>query len=106
MTSLTTPAIDEPTAAGSTRAGAVLGIASVVVLMAGFALVAPTGAVFTNPSTHCGPITCYLALLALAGSLVAVGIGGLTTGRLARSMSWSAVAIGTALGIGVALAGT
>ena len=48
----------------------------------------------------------YLALLALAGFLVAVGIGGLTTGRLARWMSWSAAGIGAALAIGVALAQT
>ena len=47
---LTTPATDVPTTAGSTRTGAALGIASVVVLMAGFALVAPAGAVHTNPA--------------------------------------------------------
>jgi hypothetical protein len=194
---LTTPAIDEPTA-GSTRTGAALGIASVVVLMAGFALVAPAGAVHTNPvdeivgfysggsqtATYAGGLiesiglllflpfaamtaarlgtsgvagdvlaptarmaaaayvvlclapgqaagaaalwlgahggdpstivalntlrafTYYLALLALAGFLVTTGIGGLSTGRLTRWMSWSAVAVGAVLAIGVALAQT
>jgi hypothetical protein len=195
---LTTPATDVPTTAGSTRTGAVLGIASVVVLMAGFALVAPAGAVHTNPADEIvgfyseggqaakyaggliesvglllflpfvammaarlrGPgvagellapaarmaatgyvvlclapgqaagaaalwlgahggdpstivalnalraFTYYLALLALAGFLVAVGIGGLTTGRLPRWTAWSTVGIGTVLAIGVAVAQT
>lgn len=50
--------------------------------------------------------TYYTALLALAGFLVAVGIGGLSTGRLARWMSGSAVVIGGALAVGVAVAQT
>ncbi|TFV71972.1 hypothetical protein E4P40_20675 [Blastococcus sp. CT_GayMR20] len=50
--------------------------------------------------------TYYVALLALAGFLAALGIGGLTTGRLARWMSWSAVAVGTILAAGVAVAQT
>ena len=44
--------------------------------------------------------------LALAGFLVAVGIGGLTSGRLARWMAWSGVGTGTVLAIGVAVAQT
>ena len=48
----------------------------------------------------------YLSLLALAGVLVAIGIGALTTGRLARWMSWSAVAVGGVLAVGVAVAQT
>ena len=48
----------------------------------------------------------YTALLALAGFLVAVGLGGLSGGRLARWMSWSAVGIGAALAVGVAVAQT
>jgi hypothetical protein len=180
------------------RIGAGLGLASVVLLMAGFALVAPAGAVHTNPAEEIvgfysdggqtaryagglvesvalllflpfvamlaarlrgtGPagdvlaptarmaatgyvvlslapgqaagaaalwlgahdgdaativalnalraFSYYLALLALAGFLVAIGIGGGTTGRLARWMSWSAVAVGTVLAIGVAVAQT
>ena len=47
-----------------------------------------------------------MALLALAGFLVAVGIGGVSSGRLARWMSWSAVVIGATLAIGVAVAQT
>ena len=50
--------------------------------------------------------TYYTALLALAGFLVAVGIGGLTGGLLARWMSWSAVVVGTTLAVGVAVAQT
>jgi hypothetical protein len=50
--------------------------------------------------------TYYAALLALAGFLATLGIGGLTTGRVARWTSWSAVAIGTALAVGVAVAQT
>ena len=48
----------------------------------------------------------YTALLAMAGFLVAVGIGGLSSGRLARWMSWSAVVIGAVLAVGVAVAQT
>jgi hypothetical protein len=197
---ITTPETDpsDGTTAATTRTGAALGIASVVVLMAGFALVAPAGAVHTNPAdeivgfysggdqaakyagglieavglllflpfvammttrlrgpgvagdvlapagqlaatayvvlclapgqaagaaalwlgTHGGDpssivalntlraFTYYLALLALAGFLVAVGIGGLTTGRLARWAAWSGVVFGAVLAIGVALAQT
>jgi hypothetical protein len=197
---LPTPEIDgrAGTAATATRTGAALGLASVVVLMAGFALVAPAGAVHTNPAeeivafyseggqtaryagglaeavglllflpfvamlaarlrgtgvvgdvlaptarmaatgyvvlclapgqaagaaalwlgAHGGDASAilalnalrafsyYLALLALAGFLVAIGIGGGTTGRLARWMSWSAVGIGAVLAIGVAVAQT
>lgn len=186
-----------PTTA-STRIGAGLGLASVVLLLAGFALLAPAGAVHTNPPEEIvafysegsqtakyagglvesvglllflpfaamlaarlrgtgvagdvlGPaarmaatgyvVLClapgmaagaaglwlgahggdpgtivalnalrafsyFVALLALAGFLVAIGIGGATTGRLARWMSWSAVVIGAALAIGVAVAQT
>jgi hypothetical protein len=50
--------------------------------------------------------TYYTALLALAGFLVAVGIGGRTTGRLAPWMAWSGIATGTVLAIGVAGAQT
>ena len=197
---LSTPAAGTTTGTTSTtaRIGAGLGLASVVVLVAGFALVAPAGAVHTNPvdeivgfysdgsqtaryagglveavglllflpfvamlaarlrgtgvagdvlapaarmaatayvvlclapgqaagaaalwlGAHGGDpsaivalnalraFSYYLALLALAGFLVAIGIGGVTTGRLARWMSWSAVAIGTVLAIGVAVAQT
>lgn len=197
---LSTPEIDGPagTAATTTRTGAALGLASVVVLMAGFALVAPAGAVHSNPAeeivafysegsqtakyagglaeavglllflpfvamltarlrgrgvagdllapagqlaatayvvlclapgqaagaaalwlgAHGGDpgtivalntlraFTYYVALLALAGFLVAIGIGGGTTGRLTRWMSWSAVGIGAVLAIGVAVAQT
>ena len=197
---LSTPATGTSpgTTATTTRIGAGLGLASVVLLMAGFALVAPAGAVHTNPAdeiigfysdgsqtaTYAGGLvesvalllflpfvamlaarlrgtgvagdvlaptarmaatgyvvlclapaqaagaaalwlgahggdastivalnalrafSYYLALLALAGFLVAIGIGGLTTGRLARWMSWSAVAIGAVLAIGVAVAQT
>jgi hypothetical protein len=197
---LTTPAGNTTpgTAATSTRIGAGLGLASVVLLMAGFALVAPAGAVHTNPAEEIvgfysgsdqtaayaggliesvglllflpfvamlaarlrgtgvagdvlGPaarmaatgyvVLClapgqaagaaalwlgahggdasaivalnalrafsyYLALLALAGFLVAIGIGGLMSGRLARWASWSAVVLGTVLAIGVAVAQT
>lgn len=197
---LTTPAADPRTGttATTTRIGAGLGLASVLLLLAGFALVAPAGAVHTNPAEEIvafysegsqtakyagglveavalllvlpfaamlaarlrgtglagdvlGPaarmaatgyvVLClapgmaagaaalwlgahdgdaativalnalrafsyYLALLALAGFLVAVGTGGLATGRLARWMSWSAVAIGAVLAIGVAVAQT
>ena len=186
------------TTATTTRIGAGLGLASVVLLMAGFALVAPAGAVHTNPAEEVvgfysaggqaakyagglvesaalllflpfaamlaarlrgtgvagdvlGPaarmaatgyvVLClapgqaagaaalwlgahggdasaivainalrafgyYLALLALAGFLVAIGVGGGATGRLPRWMSWSAVAIGSVLAIGVAVAQT
>jgi hypothetical protein len=195
------PATTTPTGttATTTRTGAALGLASVVLLMAGFALVAPAGAVHTNPAeeivgfysdgsqtaryagglvesvglllflpfaamlaarlrgtgvagdvlgpaarmaatgyvvlclapgmsagaaalwlgTHGGDASTilalnalrafsyFVALLALAGFLVAIGIGGLTTtGRLARWMSWSAVVIGAVLAIGVAVAQT
>ena len=185
-------------AAGPTRIGAGFGLVSVVLLMAGFALVAPAGAVHTNPAEEIvafyteggqaakyaggllesvalllllpfaamlaarlrdtgvagdvlGPaarmaatgyvVLClapgmaagaaalwlgahggdasailalnalrafsyFVALLALAGFLLAVGIGGATTGRLARWMSWSAVVIGAVLAIGVAVAQT
>ena len=197
---LTTPAgtTTPGTAATSTRIGAGLGLASVVLLMAGFALVAPAGAVHTNPAEEIvgfysggdqtaayaggliesvalllflpfvamlaarlrgtgvagdvlGPaarmaatgyvVLClapgqaagaaalwlgahggdasaivalnalrafsyYLALLALAGFLVAIGIGGGMTGRLARWASWSAVVLGVVLAIGVAVAQT
>lgn len=48
----------------------------------------------------------YTALLALAAFLMAVGIGGLSGGRLTRWMSWSAVAVGTTLAVGVAVAQT
>jgi hypothetical protein len=197
---LTSPAAGTApgTSATSTRIGAGLGLASVVLLMAGFALVAPAGAVHTNPADEIvgfysdgsqtaayagglmesvglllflpfaamlaarlrrtgvagdvlGPtarmaatgyvVLClapgqaagaaalwlgahggdpstivglnalrafsyYLALLALVGFLVAIGIGGLMTGRLAPWMSWAAVVIGTVLAIGVAVAQT
>ena len=192
------PGSTQGTSVTSTRLGAALGLASVVVLMAGFALVAPAGAVHTNPveeivgfysgadqtaayagglieavglllflpfvamttarlggsgpaghvlaptarmaaaayvvlclapgqaagaaalwlGAHGGDpstivalntlraFTYYLALLALAGFLVAVGTGGLSSGRLARWMSGSAVAVGAVLAIGVGLAQT
>lgn len=197
---LSTHLTDGPagTTARTTRTGAALGIASVVLLMTGFALVAPAGAVHSNPAEEIvgfyseggqaakyagglveavalllflpfvamlaarlrgpgvagdvlGPaarmaatgyvVLClapgqaagaaalwlgahggdastilalnalrafgyYLALLALAGFLVAIGIGGLSTGRLARWMSWSAVVIGAVLAVGVAVAQT
>ena len=197
---LTPPATDgslRPVRA-STRTGAALGLASVLVLLAGFALAAPAGAVHTNPADEIvgfysdgsqtakyagglvgalglllflpfvamlvsrlrGPgvagdvlapagqmaatayvvlclapgqaagaaalwlgahggdpsaivalntlraFTYYLALVALAAFLVAVGTGGLASGRLSRWTSWSAVAIGAVLAIGVAAAGT
>lgn len=197
---LTTPATDgsSGSAAGTTRTGAALGLAGVLVLLAGFALVGPAGAVHTNPDVEIvgfysdgpqtakyagglvaalglllflpfaamvtarlrGPgvagdvlapagqmaatayvvlclapgqaagaaalwlgahggdpsailalntlraFTYYLALLALAAFLVAVGIGGLATGRLSRGWSWSAVVIGGVLAVGVPLAST
>lgn len=201
MTStLTAPTTDglTPPAARTTRTGAALGLASVLVLLAGFALVAPAGAVHANPADEIvgfysdgsqtakyaggligalglllflpfvamlvvrlrGPgvagdvlapagqmagtayvvlclapgqaagaaalwlgahggdpsaivalntlraFTYYLALFALAAFLVAVGTGGLMTGRLARWMSWSAVGIGAVLAVGVAVART
>jgi hypothetical protein len=196
---LSTPPVSTAgTTARSTRIGAGIGIAGVVVLVAGFALVAPAGAVHTNPAdeivafysggsqtaTYAGGLiesvglllflpfvammtarlrgtdaagdvlapagqmaatayvvlclapgqaagaaalwlgshggdastivglntlrafTYYLSLLALAGFLGAVGIAGLSSGRLARWMSWSAVVIGAVLAVGVAVAQT
>lgn len=53
MTSTLTPLESDGStrpSAGTTRAGAALGLASVLVLLAGFALVAPAGAVHTNPA--------------------------------------------------------
>lgn len=50
--------------------------------------------------------TYYTALLALGGFLLAVGFGGVPSGRLPRWMSWSAVAIGAILAVGVAVAQT
>ena len=50
--------------------------------------------------------TYYSALLALAAFLLAVGVGGLAGGRLARWMPWSALVVGTTLAIGVAVAQT
>jgi len=50
--------------------------------------------------------TYYSAMLALACFLVAVGVGGLAGGRLARWMSWSALVTGATLAIGVAVAQT
>ena len=183
------PSITPVPTGGTTRIGAGFGLASVVLLMAGFALVASADAVHTNsaesvvglytdpdqtlryvggllscagllallpfvamlsgrvrdlsgstaqlagaafvvlclPSQAAGAaalwlgahegdaasivalntlraFTYYAALLALAGFLVAVGLGGLSSGRLARWMSWSAVAIGATLAIGVTVA--
>jgi hypothetical protein len=48
----------------------------------------------------------YLALLFLATFLICTGVGGTTTRRLPRWMSWSAIGIGVALAAGVALAHT
>jgi hypothetical protein len=48
----------------------------------------------------------FLALLCLATFLVAAGAGGSVSGGLARWMAWSAVGIGVALAIGVAVAQT
>ena len=196
MTTTQSPTTREPStppiaAPGPTRIGAGFGLASVVLLMAGFALIASADAVHTNPAESIvgfysdpdqtlkyagGLISCtgllvllpfvatmagrvrdlpgstaqlagaayvflclpsqaagaaalwigarggdassivalnamraftyYTALLALAGFLVAVGIGGLSSGRLARWMSWSAIAVGATLAVGVAVAQT
>ena len=48
----------------------------------------------------------YLALLSLGAFLICVGIAGILSGRLARWMSWPAVAIGGTLVSGVAVAQT
>jgi hypothetical protein len=48
----------------------------------------------------------YLALLCLASFLGCTGVAGLATRRLPRWVSWSAIAIGTALAVGVAVAHT
>jgi hypothetical protein len=195
MTTTQSRSTPPATTAGNTRIGAGFGLASVVLLMAGFALVASADAVHTNPAAavvayysdsgqatkyagglissvgmlmllpfiaamagrvrtafddpsgttaqlsgaafvvlclpsqaagaaalwlgaHGGDassivalntmraFTYYTALLALAGFLVAVGLGGASSGRLARWMSWSAVVIGATLAIGVAVAQT
>jgi hypothetical protein len=48
----------------------------------------------------------YLALLCLASFLGCTGVGGLATRRLPGWVSWSAIGIGTALAVGVAMAQT
>lgn len=48
----------------------------------------------------------FFALLCLAAFLVCIGAGGTTTRRLPAWMAWSALAIGTALAAGVAVAHT